>query len=239
MIPPSAPRAIRSTLPRAIGAVALRGLACGLAGTSAMTLTAALYARARGETDRILDYDTSEHVAIAAATVLRVRPRGAAGERALFHLVHWGYGSAVGVAYEAIRHAVPGRPAAAAVFFTGCQTMAFALFPLLGGTPPPWRWRPDVIAVSLLQHAIYAATVDLTDRAFRQAAGEQRSRSIFADPAGPDSPGRARRVIVRAGQGPAWRRTPPRKQSGVPVSSSRTPAMSPAKGGPAGVKWCR
>jgi hypothetical protein len=207
MIPSPAARAVlrravlRRAVRRAAGTAPVRGLACGLAGTSAMTLTAALYARARGETDRILDYDASEHVVIAAATVLRVRPRGAPGERALFHLVHWGYGSAVGIAYEAIRRAVPSRSAASAIFFTGCQTMAFTLFPLLGGTPPPWRWRPDVIAVSLLQHAVYSATVDLTDRAFRQETGEPWSRSSIADPAGPDSAARPRRVIKRAGQG--------------------------------------
>ncbi|MCW2883881.1 MAG: hypothetical protein QOE54_1260 [Streptosporangiaceae bacterium] len=205
MIPSTVGQAAGRTAKRAAGRVAggatARGLACGLAGTSAMTLTAALYARLRGETDRILDYDTSEHVAIAAATVLRVHPRSDTGERALFHLVHWGYGSAVGIAYQAIRHAVPSRPAAASVFFTGCQTMAFVLFPLLGRTPPPWRWRRDVIAISLLQHAVYAATVDLTDRALGPEVRDPGSGSSLAGPAGPDSAGRPRRVTTQAGQG--------------------------------------
>jgi hypothetical protein len=55
-----------------------------------MTFTAPVYARLRAEIDRIIDYDTSEHVVITAATVLRVHPGGAAPERALLHLVHWG-----------------------------------------------------------------------------------------------------------------------------------------------------
>jgi hypothetical protein len=193
------PIAVRTGHPAAHAAV--RGLACGLTGTAVMTLTAALYARLRGETDRVIDYDTSEHVAIAAATVLRVHPRDDLGRRALFHLVHWGYGSAVGLAYEALGHAVPARTAATAIFFTGCQTMAFALFPLLGRTPPPWRWRADVVAVSLLQHALYAATVDLTHRALGGARGNVPLPSSLTAPAGPDSPAHPRTVLVWAGQG--------------------------------------
>jgi hypothetical protein len=186
---------------RRVVAAAARGLACGLTGTAVMTFTASRYARLRGATDRIIDYDTSEHVVIAAATVLRVRPRGDRERRALFHLIHWGYGTAVGIAYEAITHAVPARPAATATFFTGCQAMAFVLFPLLGRTPPPWRWQADVIAISLLQHAVYAATVDLTHRALRHGDGNVPSRSSLAGSPGPDFPVYPRRVLTWAGQG--------------------------------------
>jgi hypothetical protein len=192
---------IDSSARRAIIRATARGLACGLTGTAVMTLTAACYARLRGETDHILDYDTSEHVAIAAGTVLRVHPRGASCRRTLFHLVHWGYGSAVGIAYEAIARAAPTRHAASAIFFTGCQSMAFALFPLLGRTPPPWRWRADVIAISLLQHAFYAATVDLTHQALSGGRpADILPRASLAAPAGPDRPVRPRSVPMRACQ---------------------------------------
>jgi hypothetical protein len=180
---------IAHSLRRAITSATARGLACGLTGTAAMTLTAACYARLRGESEQIIDYDTSEHVAIAAATVLRLHPYSAARERALFHLVHWGYGSAVGIAYEVIVHTVPSRRATAAIFFTGCQTMAFVLFPLLGRTPPPWRWKTGVIAISLLQHAVYAATVDLAHLALRPPARVSPVSSTAGRPGGPCSPG--------------------------------------------------
>ena len=32
------------------------------------------------------------------------------------------------------------------------MTATFSLFPLLGRTPPPWRWKRDVLATSLGTH---------------------------------------------------------------------------------------
>jgi hypothetical protein len=37
------------------------------------------------------------------------------------------------------------------------------LFPLLGRTPPPWRWPASVIATSLGTHAAYVLTVAIVD----------------------------------------------------------------------------
>jgi len=42
------------------------------------------------------------------------------------------------------------------------------LFPLLGRTPPPWRWPRDVIATSLGTHAAYVAAVAAVDGAARR-----------------------------------------------------------------------
>ncbi|HEY2226105.1 hypothetical protein [Actinomycetospora sp.] len=125
-----------------------------------------VHARRRGlasqDITEILDYDDSDHVVVAASAVLRRvsgwAPRGPRGRRALFWLVHWGYGSAVGAAHAELRHRL-GEPAAGPVFFVGCETMALSLFPLLGETPAPWRWGPRLLTVSLAQHAVYAGTV--------------------------------------------------------------------------------
>ncbi len=140
------------------------GVAAGLAGTAVMTATAALYARWRGDVEAdesgvvpVLDFDNSDHVVIAAATLLRIDPRSRLARQALFHLVHWGYGSAVGIARVALRRV--REPAATALYFAGCQTMACTLFPVLGETPPPWEWSREQLAVSVVQHAIYAGTV--------------------------------------------------------------------------------
>lgn len=126
------------------------------------------------EITEILDYDHSDHVVVAAATVLqRVSgwaPRSAAGRRALFWLVHWGYGSAVGAVHAELRHRLGGEPAAGVVFFLGCETMALGLFPVLGGTPVPWRWGPRLLLVSVAQHAVYAGAVAATDAALDRRA---------------------------------------------------------------------
>lgn len=154
----------------------MTGVLAGAAGTAAMTATGRayreVYARRRGkapsEITEILDYDDSDHVVVAAATLLRAvsgrAPESPGARRALFWLVHWGYGSAVGVAHAELRHR-HGEPVAGIAFFVGCQTMALSLFPVLGDTPVPWRWTPRLATVSFLQHVVYAAAVSAADGA--------------------------------------------------------------------------
>src|SRR3978361_378609 len=76
-----------------------RGVAAGLAGTAVMTGTLALETAARRASTGPVDPDASGHVVTAASTVIGYAPRTPAGRNALFLLVHWGYGSAVGAAY--------------------------------------------------------------------------------------------------------------------------------------------
>lgn len=154
---------------------ALRGLSAGVVGTTAMTATLKLEQFARRRTPGPVDYDASPHVVTAASAVLRHTPRTAAGRTALFLLVHWGYGSAVGIGYTAIRPLCRSRTQAAVAFYAACQTMAMALFPTLGGTPPPWRWRRNVLLSSLAQHGVYAVSVAATE-ALLKPSGRGPSR---------------------------------------------------------------
>ena len=146
-----------------------RGVVAGLAGTTVMTCTLKLESAARHNSSGPVDYDASGHVVTAAARVLHHRPRTGPGRTALFLLVHWGYGSAVGAGYPVLRARLDA-PRAAALFYLGCQTMAMTLFPTLGGTPPPWRWRRAILLSSLAQHAIYAVTVSATDEVLSRRA---------------------------------------------------------------------
>jgi hypothetical protein len=149
---------------RKLASASARGVAAGLAGTTMMTIGLKLEQVVRRRSRGPVDYDASDHVVTAAAAVLRRRPRTESGRNALFLLVHWGYGSAVGAAYPPLRHVLVSRPKASAVFYIGCQAMAMTLFPTLGNTPPPWKWRRSVLLSSLIQHALYAATVSAADR---------------------------------------------------------------------------
>ncbi len=154
-----------------------RGVVGGAVGTGAMALTARLHrelhARRDGirvdEIEEILDYDDSEHVVIAASTLLQHvigwAPRSARGRQTLFWLVHWGYGSAVGVGHVALRRVLGREPGPGLAFFVGCQTMALGLFPVLGETPPPWRWERRLLVTSMVQHAVYAGGVAATNTA--------------------------------------------------------------------------
>jgi hypothetical protein len=157
-----------------------RGVLAGAAGTTVMTATAHLhrrvYARRHGievsQIDRIIDYDDSEYVITAASTVLGSvlgwRPRTPAGRSALFALVHWGYGSAVGVGHLGLRRLIGREPAAGLAFYVGCQVMALGLFPVLGDTPVPWRWERDLLVTSIVQHGIYAGVVAAVNAAQRE-----------------------------------------------------------------------
>lgn len=142
----------------------------GGVGTLVMTATLKVEQLARRHAIGPVDYDASDHVVTAASTVLRYRPRTTAGRTGLFLLVHWGYGSAVGVGYTALRRCTTNDLTAAALFYAGCQAMAMTMFPTLGGTPPPWHWRRSILLSSLAQHAIYAGTVAVTARRFQRPA---------------------------------------------------------------------
>jgi uncharacterized membrane protein YagU involved in acid resistance len=43
------------------------------------------------------------------------------------------------------------------------MSATFSLFPLLGRTPPPWRWPRDVLATSVVTHIAYVAGVAVVD----------------------------------------------------------------------------
>ncbi|HTT30721.1 MAG TPA: hypothetical protein VMG37_20060, partial [Solirubrobacteraceae bacterium] len=72
--------------------------------------------------------------------------------------LRWGYGSAFGLAHGLVRRWIR-EPAASAIFAGTLMGATFSLFPLLGNTPPPWRWPADVIATSLGTHAAYVFVV--------------------------------------------------------------------------------
>lgn len=132
-----------------------------------MSASIAIQTRVRDGDDGLIDYDASDRVVVAASKVVRWDPSTENGRRALFYLVHWGYGSLVALEYERLRRVTRSEPRATVAFFAACQTMALTLFPLLGDTPPPWRWRRDVLVTSFAQHALYATTVAATSHAFR------------------------------------------------------------------------
>jgi hypothetical protein len=47
------------------------------------------------------------------------------------------------------------------------MSATLTLFPLLGRTPPPWRWPPDVMATSIGTHVAYVLAVAAMDDALR------------------------------------------------------------------------
>ena len=144
----------------------IRSVLAGTAGTAALTLSYAAERRLRRGHNGPLDYDDSLVPGQIVASIMRL-PQATAGEiQQLGMALRWGYGSAFGLAHGLLRRRI-GEPEASAIFAGTLISATFSLFPLLGHTPPPWRWPADVIATSLGTHAAYAFTVARVDSGLR------------------------------------------------------------------------
>ena len=133
-----------STLAAAVG----KGLAAGLVGTAAMTVSSTLEAKLR-------DRGASTTPAKAASQILGVEPTEE-GEKRFNNLVHWGYGTGWG-AVRGILGALglSGAPATAAhlaAVWGGEQIV----LPATGASPSAVHWGAKEIAIDLGHHAVYA-----------------------------------------------------------------------------------
>src|SRR6201992_899744 len=149
---------------RISGTLLRDGLVAGRAATTAMSLGYWIERRVRRNVDGALDYDDSKVPALGAGKNPR---RSDLSDDASFRLglaVHWGYGSLFGLAAVPLNRKF-GPVGATAIYWGGMMTMACGMVPLLGDTPPPWRWRNDVIVTSAGQHLVYAATTTAVLRA--------------------------------------------------------------------------
>ena len=147
----------------------LRSVVAGTVGTATMTAAYTiehhLRANARGE----LDYDDG---LVPGQIVARLMRRGQVTPRQAHQLgrtLRWSYGSTFGLLHGALYRRV-GEPRASLAFGTVLMTATFSLFPLLGHTPPPWRWPKDVIATSIGTHIAYVTAVAATDDRLRRSA---------------------------------------------------------------------
>src|SRR6188472_3500985 len=144
----------------------IRSVLAGTAGTAAMTLAYAGERRLRPGVRRSLDYDDSLVPGKIVAMIMHLPHVTARGDRDLGLALRWSYGSAFGLLHGALRRRI-GEPWASAAFGCTLMTATLSLFPLLGRTPPPWRWRPGVLATSLGTHVVYVAAVAAVDDGIR------------------------------------------------------------------------
>ena len=148
----------------------IRSVLAGTAGTAAMTLTYAGERRLRPGVRGSLDYDDSLVPGKIVAMIMHLPHVTARGDRDLGLALRWSYGSAFGLLHGALRRRI-GEPWASAAFGCTLMTATLSLFPLLGRTPPPWRWRPAVLATSLGTHVVYVAAVAAVDGGVRVRSG--------------------------------------------------------------------
>ncbi len=143
----------------------VRSVIAGVAGTAAMTLAYKSEHRLRPKVSGSLDYDDSLVPGQIVASVLHLGSVTDRTDAELGELLKWGYGSAFGLWHGILRRRLP-EPWASLAFGATLMTATFTLFPVLGRTPPPWRWPPDVLATSLGTHAAYVTAVALVDDLF-------------------------------------------------------------------------
>ena len=147
----------------------VRSVVAGAAGTAVMSLAYAAERRLRRNHTGQLDYDDSIVPGKIVASVMHLSHVTDREDHELALALRWGYGSVFGILHGGLRRRF-GEPWASVAFGTTLLTATFTLFPLLGRTPPPWRWAPDVLATSVGTHVAYVAGVAAIDDTGRQPA---------------------------------------------------------------------
>jgi len=147
----------------------VRSVLAGTVGTATMSLAYAAERRLRPRAQGPLDYDDSLVPGQIVASVMHLPHVTGREERDLGLLLRWSYGSAFGLLHGVLRRSI-GEPWASLAFGTTLMTATLSLFPILGRTPPPWRWPRAALATSLATHVSYVAAVAAADDGIRRRA---------------------------------------------------------------------
>jgi hypothetical protein len=139
----------------------VRSVLAGTAGTAVLTLCYEVERRLRQKRGP-LDYDDSLVPGRIVVSILHLHHVTAHEEDELGLALRWSYGSAFGIWHGLLRRRRE-EPWAALLFGTTLMGATLTLFPLLGRTPPPWRWPPGYLATSSFTHAAYTVTVAAAD----------------------------------------------------------------------------
>lgn len=143
----------------------IRSVVAGSAGTAALSLWYDVERRVRRRRGP-LDYDDSLVPGQIVASVMHLGQVSAREDYELGMLLRWGYGSAFGIWHGLLRRRW-SEPVASGIFAATLMSATFSLFPILGRTPPPWRWPTDVKLTCLGSHAAYVTAVALVDDSLR------------------------------------------------------------------------
>lgn len=128
-----------------------------------MTLAYALEHRARhSPRSTPLDYDDSDVPGRIVVSILHLGHVSEAMDTELGTALRWSYGSAFGLYHGLLRTRLR-EPVASLVFGATLLGMTLTLFPVLGRTPPPWRWPQGYLTACAVTHAAYVITVGVVD----------------------------------------------------------------------------
>jgi hypothetical protein len=164
----------------------LRSIVAGAAGTATMTLAYGLERRLRPAFRGPLDYDDSLIPGRIVASVMHLPQVSDREDEELGLILRWSYGSMFGLWHGALRRRI-GEPWASVVFGSTLMTATLTLFPVLGRTPPPWRWPAPLLATSFGTHIAYVSAVAFVDD--RARADGRPASGPSVGPGAPSTPG--------------------------------------------------
>jgi hypothetical protein len=144
----------------------IRSVLAGSAGTAALTLCYEIGHRLEPQRRGPLDYDDSLVPGQIIVSILNLHHVTGRDEEELGMALRWSYGSLFGLWHGLLRRRV-AEPWTSLLFGGTLMSATVTMFPLLGRTPPPWRWPRGYLVTSLATHAAYAGAVALVDDGLR------------------------------------------------------------------------
>ena len=147
----------------------MRSTLAGAAGTATMTLAYEVERRLRRNHRGALDYDDSLVPGKIVASIMHLGRVTDRQDNEIGLALRWSYGSVFGIWHGLLRRRI-AEPWASALFGATLLSATFSMFPLLGRTPPPWRWRADVMATAIGTHIAYVVAVATVDKVLSRRA---------------------------------------------------------------------
>jgi hypothetical protein len=141
--------------PATVACTVGKGLAAGLAGTAAMTLSSTIEMRLRGR-------DASNAPADAGAKVLGIESFADDAAKARFsNLVHWGYGTGWGAVRGLLALTALSPAAATGAHLAAVWGNEAIMLPALDVAPPFYTWGATEVAIDVWHHAVYAGATGI------------------------------------------------------------------------------
>jgi hypothetical protein len=131
-----------------------KGLAAGLVGTAAMTVSSTIEMKIRGR-------KPSTAPARAAAKVFGVEPVGEREKTRFSNIVHWSYGTSWGAVRGLIAALGLRGPTAATAHLAAVWGSELVMLPTLGVAPPVTEWGAEEVAIDLWHHVVYATATSV------------------------------------------------------------------------------
>ncbi len=108
------------------------------------------------------DYDDSLVPGQIVASILHLPSVSDREEEELGLALRWSYGSGFGIWHGLLRRRL-AEPWASLAFGSTLMSLTLTMFPVLGRTPPPWRWPRGFLATSVATHVAYVVAVAAVD----------------------------------------------------------------------------